>query len=86
MEGERPLPVADQIVTELIDRAEPSGLLAAPPSMEPGQKVRLTTGPFAGLVGTLAALDDRQRVKVLLDLMGTEIAVSTPGVGLVPAA
>jgi transcriptional antiterminator RfaH len=86
MEGERPLPVAEKIVCELIDRAEPSGLLALPPSLEPGQKVRLTAGPFAGLVGTLAALDEKQRVRVLLDLMGTEIAVSTPGIGLVPAA
>jgi transcriptional antiterminator RfaH len=84
--NDRPLAVADALVAELLDRATPSGVLTVPAPLTNGQKVRLAVGPFAGLTGTLAALDDRQRVRVLLDLMGTEIAVTTARSGLIPAA
>ncbi len=43
------------------------------------------SGPFAGHVGKLAKLDDRGRVRVLLELLSTEVPVETKITNLLPA-
>jgi transcription antitermination factor NusG len=35
-------------------------------------------GPFANLVGSLEKLDERGRVRVLLELMGASVRVALP--------
>ena len=49
--------------------------------------MRIVRGPLSGLIGKLAALDENQRVKVLLDILGkdTLVAIDAARVGLVPA-
>jgi len=88
MEGEAPKPVPPGVVDEMQAIAEPSGLLALDPRLRPGQQVRITTGPFTGLVGKLLTLDDNQRVNVLLNILGTptRVAVAAQRIGLLPAA
>ncbi|MEX0852708.1 MAG: transcriptional activator RfaH [Bauldia sp.] len=86
MEGDQPMPVAPGVVEALLALADSSGLLSLERRLEPGQRVRIVTGPLAGLVGQLAALDERGRVKVLLDVLGTRVPVLTSGARLVPAA
>jgi transcriptional antiterminator RfaH len=85
MEGEAPKPVPRGIVEEMLAAADEIGILAAQPDLAPGQSVRILTGPFAGLVGELMALDEHQRVKVLVDILGnpTPVAVGAR-TGLVP--
>ena len=81
----RPVPVPGGIVEALIAQSDgactrlDAGLVA-------GQSVRILTGPFAELVGTLDRLDDAGRVRVLLELMGTEIPVTLHRSALAPAA
>jgi transcription antitermination factor NusG len=86
MEGDRPKPVSGGVVDELLALANRSGLVPVAPRLEVGGAVRLVTGPFAGLVGELLALDDDGRVRVLMNILGIGTVVRAERVGLVPAA
>ena len=86
MEGDQPKAVAPGVVEAVVASTDASGLLSLDPAVVPGQSVRVATGPFAGLVGTLLKLDDNGRVSVLLDLLGSKIIASAAREGLVPAA
>jgi len=86
MEHDRPKPVPFGVVEALAERVDAAGMLSMDPRLVPGQTVRIVTGPFAGLVGKLAALSERDRVNVLLDIMGRRVAVAATRVGLVSAA
>jgi transcriptional antiterminator RfaH len=86
MEGERPKPIPAAVVDELVALADPSGIVSVAPRLELGGVVRLVTGPFAGMVGELLALDDDGRVRVLMNILGIGTVVRAESVGLVPAA
>ncbi len=86
MDGERPRAVPQAVMESLLSVADETGRLVLEPVLAIGQTVRLGSGPFAGLVGTLCELDEKGRVKVLLDLMNTKLAVSARDVNLLPAA
>lgn len=86
MDGEQPRAVPDDVIDELLRVTDSDNVIELAPTLKPGQHVRMANGPFAGLVGKLASLDENGRVKVLLDILGTEIAVTSSRVGLVPAA
>ena len=55
-------------------------------SLEIGQKVRIVSGPFADTLCRLAHLDDRGRVRVLLEIMGIEVATQLDRSAIAPAA
>jgi transcription antitermination factor NusG len=46
--------------------------------LKEGQSLRVTAGPFADLVGQLEWLDDKRRVRVLLELMGGTVRMTLP--------
>ena len=62
------------------------GLTRLDSGLAKGQRVRILTGPFAELMGTLKRLDDAGRVQVLLEMMGTAVPVSLHRSALSPAA
>lgn len=76
-EGETPLPVPDGVVEEISAREDGSGLvsLAREAPYQPGDMVRVTGGPMSGLVGLFDGLSDRERIWVLLDLLGRQLRV-----------
>jgi transcriptional antiterminator RfaH len=86
MDGEIPRAVPPGVVEVLLDVSNEAGVVGLGPTLRPGQLVRIANGPFAGLVGKLSSLDDNGRVRVLLDVLGKEVAVTAARVGLVPAA
>jgi transcription antitermination factor NusG len=51
-----------------------------------GQAVRILSGPFSDLVGTLTQLDATGRVRVLLQMMGASVPVILHRSALSPAA
>lgn len=51
-----------------------------------GEPVRLTSGPFAGLMGQLVRLDSKGRVEILLRIMGGDVSVWSEATMLMPAA
>jgi len=68
--GDRPLPVPRGVIETLISMSSSDRAIMFHPVLEPGQKVRLQSGPFAEQLGILQHLDDRGRVAVLLEMMG----------------
>ena len=72
----RPFPVPAGIVETLIERSDEANLTRLDADLVTGQSVRILSGPFAELVGTLERLDAAGRVRVLLDMMGTAVPVA----------
>ncbi len=72
--GEVPSRVPDGIV-ESIRAAETDGFFdftTAVARLKPGDSVRVASGPFAGLIGRLHSSVSRNRVRVLLEILGRQ--------------
>jgi transcriptional antiterminator RfaH len=85
MNGEEPARVPDRVIEELRAREGRNGLIVLPPpsrgyngaQFRPGDKVRISAGPLSGFVGLVAGMKGRQRVEILLQLLGrVEIAAA----------
>ena len=86
VQGETPLPVPLGVVEALQDRLGADGVFEWTEALKIGQSVRISSGPFADLVGTLERLDDDGRVRVLLDILGRSVSVALRCEALMPAA
>src|SRR5262245_25170975 len=77
MAGIEPARVTDNVIAEIRGR-EVGGLieLAPPPSLTPGARVRILRGPFIDHLGLYAGMKPRQRVEILLQLLGGEQRVT----------
>src|SRR5262249_21804116 len=77
LNGLTPAVVSDQIISE-IRRREVDGLLelAPPPALRRGARVRILRGPFSGHLAIFADMRPRQRVEILLQLLGGEQRVT----------
>jgi len=73
------------LVSRLMLRCDEGGKLLPPPTLQPGDAVMLSGGPFAEFIATVETISPDQRVWVLLDLMGrtARVAVSLEAVQLV---
>jgi transcription elongation factor/antiterminator RfaH len=78
MVGREPQPVPDGVVETLIEAADSEGNIQFEFDLKEGQSVRVTAGPFADFVGELEHLDEKGRVRVLLEIMGGRIRVALP--------
>jgi transcriptional antiterminator RfaH len=75
--GEAPAPVPHGIVDEIKRREGDDGLvcLSDRPRFARGDKVQVTEGVFAECLGFFEGLADRERVTILLDLLGRKVRV-----------
>jgi transcriptional antiterminator NusG len=73
--GSEPTPLREDEVTKIMNRMEAE----APKvkfNFQPGQKVRIRSGPFSDFIGTVEEIDiDRAKVKVLVSFFGRETPV-----------
>jgi len=83
---EQPIPVPQGIVETLVAATESSGTVRLDSDLEIGQKVRILSGPFAEIFCRLVHLDDRGRVRVLLEFMGSEVSARLDRSCVAPAA
>ena len=86
MEGDRPAPVPDGVVEQLIAHTTKSEVIDFRHELAPGQTVRFLRGPFAEKFGRLVSLDATGRVSVLLSIMGSERSAKVPAESLMPVA
>jgi transcription antitermination factor NusG len=86
MGAEQPMPVPPGVVEALVASYANCGAIRLEDGLEIGQKVRILSGPFAETICRLAHLDDRGRVRVLLEIMGMEVATQLDRSAIAPAA
>ena len=85
MRGELPAPATVGVIEALRSACDARGILSQSCELSEGQPVRILAGPFADFVGELERLDESQRVRVLLDIMGGRVPVLVARHHLVPA-
>jgi transcriptional antiterminator RfaH len=74
----RPAVVSEVIISEIRAR-ERNGLVELPkPQLVPGAKVRIVSGPLSGIEGLYAGMKPRERVEILLRLLGGQQRVMLP--------
>ncbi len=86
MGAEQPMPVPQGIVETLVAATESSGTVRLDSDLEIGQRVRILSGPFAERLGRLIHLDDKARVRVLIEFMSAEISAQLNRSLVAPAA
>jgi transcriptional antiterminator RfaH len=69
LDGAAPARVPDAVIAEIRSR-ERGGLVELPPRFRRGDRVRVLNGPLAGHVGLYAGMRPRERIEVLLAILG----------------
>jgi transcriptional antiterminator RfaH len=82
---DRPIPVPAGVVEDLISSYDQT-VESVDSGLAKGQSVRILSGPFAELIGTLDRLDAGGRTRVLLEIMSTVVPVTVHRQALSPAA
>jgi transcriptional antiterminator RfaH len=84
MDGVGPAKVADAVIDE-VRRREVDGLIELPKlPLRRGVRVRILRGPFNGHLAIFADTKPRQRVEVLLQLLGGQHRVALPADAIAP--
>ena len=76
--GPNPAPVASNVLRVLKAREDANGFIQLDqrPKFAPGEKVRVLSGPFSDNLALFDGMGDRDRVAILLDLLGRKVRVS----------
>lgn len=78
--------VPDDLVTLLRSREDFQGIQILPiEEYKPGSRVRITQGGFAGYEGIFQAASSRDRVTVLLDVLGRKARATVDSASIEPA-
>jgi transcriptional antiterminator RfaH len=75
--GDDPTPVPDGIVEALKNREDVNGFikLDSRPPFRAGDKVRVLDGAFTSCLGLFEGMAERERIAILLDLLGRKVRV-----------
>jgi len=75
----RPTPIDEEILRFLQARSDAEGIILAESTLRRGQEVRVTEGPFSGLLGIIHEPPNAKgRVKILLNILNRAAAVDLP--------
>jgi transcriptional antiterminator RfaH len=78
MSGDRPAVVADRIIDEIRSREIRGTVVLPERELVPGARVRVLAGPFRDQLAIFAGMRPRERVEVLLSLLGGQQRVTLP--------
>jgi len=75
--GDDPIPVPMGIVEALRNREDPTGFikLDCRPRFRAGDKIRVLEGAFSSCLGLFEGMAERERIAILLDLLGRKVRV-----------
>ncbi len=75
--GDDPAPVPPDVVAALQRREDSAGFvkLERRQQFAPGERVRVVDGVFADNLGLFEGMADRERVAILLDLLGRKVRI-----------
>jgi transcriptional antiterminator RfaH len=75
--GDRPAPVPRLVIDALIHREDANGFIQLDhrPRFSPGDKIRIIGGAFCDCYGLYEGMSARERVAILLDLLGRKVRV-----------
>jgi transcriptional antiterminator RfaH len=75
--GDEPTAVPDGIVEALKCREDAGGFIKLDyrPPFRPGDKIRVLDGAFTSCLGLFESMADRERIAILLDLLGRKVRV-----------
>jgi transcriptional antiterminator RfaH len=76
--GETQAPVPEGMVEYLKARTGADGVLGFEDQLKPGDRVRVVGGAFDQVYGRLCSIEPAERVVVLLQLLGREVALTLP--------
>ena len=78
--GERPVPLPEGVVDEIRTREADEGpvRLAQQLPFKKGEAVHITGGALADQVGLFQRLNEKDRVSVMLDMLGRKLEVNVP--------
>jgi transcriptional antiterminator RfaH len=76
--GDHPAAVPNEIVAGMRAQEDEKGLIkfSRPPQFCRGEKIRVLAGAFTDAIGLFDGLADRERVAILLDLLGRQVRVN----------
>ena len=77
--GDQPSPVDIRFIAALKAREVDGAIVRPPVPYQVGQQVRVVDGAFDGIVATILDLAEKDRLTVLLDLLGGPIKVRLDG-------
>ncbi len=79
-QGDQPLPMLPGVVEELIARENEEGFVCATPdlNLRKGDKVRVERESMCDQVGLFEAMTDKNRVVILLNLLGRQVRALVP--------
>jgi transcriptional antiterminator RfaH len=79
--GDEPAVLPAAVINELQNRHNHAGFVQFDlrPRFNPGDKVRVVDGAFATCLGLYEGMADRERVAILLDLLGRKVRVVLDG-------
>ena len=78
-DGPHPQALPEEFVDALRKATGADGVSTpSPPDLQPGDAVTITTGPFVECAGVVLRLAPRERVEVLLDVLGGRVPARLP--------
>jgi len=84
-ENTRPRPMPEDVMQQILARCRNGIVTQLVDRLEPGRAVRIVSGPFAESFAEIESLDDKGRVRVLLDILGSACSIRVTPECLAPA-
>ena len=86
-DGPRPRALPEEFVTALREATGADGVSSPePPDLKPGDAVTIAIGPFVECAAVVLRLAPRERVEVLLDVLGGRVPARLPKRAVIAAA
>ena len=74
--GHYPTALPSEFMAGLMARCNADGLLLPPSGLEEGDTIRVLSGPFADHVSRIEAINDSERISILIELMERKVWTS----------